>query len=354
MSRPTIVHLTTERGWRGGERQLELLVRGLAADFATLVVVRPETEAGRRLGAAGVATAVVPMRGPWDLLSAFHLRRLVRATGASILHAHTSHAHALALPAARAAGIPLVVSRRVESRGGIRRMSRGKYRAREVRYVAVSRSVAEGLLAAGIPSERVEVIPDGIDLDRFPSAPPRPDDGVVRFVHVAAMSPEKDPATLLRAFAAFEAEGPRARLTLAGSGPLEEELRALAVSLGLREVEFAGWREDVPALLAASDLFVLSSRREGLGSSIMEAMAAGLPVIATRAGGIPELVRDGENGLLVPPGDVAGLAAAMRRLAADRELRRSMGLTARADAVARFGAARMVEAHAALYRRLLG
>lgn len=355
MSRPTILHVTTERGWRGGERQLELLVRGLAPEFHQVVVVRPRSEAERRLPSTGAAVVPIPMRGGWDLLSALRLRRLARERGAEILHAHTSHAHALGLPSARTLGIPLVVSRRVESRPGLGRMARRKYRAPEAHFVAVSRSVAQGLAAAGVPRERIEVIPDGIDLERFPrGADPRPADAEVRFVNVAAMSPEKDQATLLQAFAVLESDDPRVRLTIAGSGPLEAELKALVASLGLERVAFAGWREDVPALLAAGDAFVLSSRREGLGSSIMEAMAAGLPVVATRVGGIPELVRDGETGTLVEPGDASGLARAMGRLAADGPLRRSMAAAARSEALSRFGAGRMVEAHAALYRRLLG
>jgi glycosyltransferase involved in cell wall biosynthesis len=301
------------------------------------------------------------MRGEWDILSGARLRGIARAERIDLLHAHNSRAHALALPVARELGLPLVVSRRVETRPSHFSFTRRKYLAREVHFVAVSAAIADGLLAMGVPANRVQVIPDGVDLSRFGAA--RTDatraglgcaSEDVLFGNVAALSPEKDQATLLRAFARVEHQEPRARLAIVGSGPLERVLRRLAESLGLRRVVFTGWRDDVPALLAAFDAFVLSSRREGLGSAIVEALVSGRPVVATRVGGIPELIQPEVNGVLVEPADVDALASAMLGIVADSDRRCRMGAAAQQNARARFGSERMVDAHVALYRRLLG
>jgi glycosyltransferase involved in cell wall biosynthesis len=338
-----------------------MLIRGLAPEFTSAVAVRPGSEAERRLAATGMPIIPVPMRGEWDILSAERLRRIARDTGAALLHAHTGHAHALTLSAARALRLPLVVSRRVEHRPWWSPFERRKYLMPGIWYVTVSQAVATGLLAAGIPPDRVSVISDGVDLTRFGVSDRAAirrqlgcEDGEVLFGNVAAMSPEKDQATLLEAFARVEREAPSVRLVVVGSGPLERKLRDLAASLGLKRVLFTGWRDDVPEILGGLDVFVLTSRREGLGSSIAEAFASGLPAIATRAGGIPEMIRHDEDGLLVDPGDVAALAKAMLEMARDPARRCRLGSGARERAKVWFGARRMVERHAELYRRLLG
>ncbi len=329
--------------------------------FSCSIAVRPGSEAARRLLSLETPLHTVSMRGEWDILSGARLRGIARAERIDLLHAHNSHAHALALPLARELGLPLVVTRRVEARPSRFSFTRRKYLAGEVHFVAVSAAIADGLLAMGVPAERVQVIPDGVDLSRFGTTRSEEtraglgcENGDVLFGNVAALSREKDQATLLRAFARVEHDEPRARLAIVGSGTLERDLRRLAGSLGLRRVVFAGWREDVPALLGAFDAFVLTSRREGLGSAIVEALVSGRPVVATRVGGIPELIQPEVNGVLVEPADVNALATAMLGIAADSDRRRRMGAAAQRDARARFGSERMVEAYVTLYRRLLG
>ncbi len=180
-------------------------------------------------------------------------------------------------------------------------------------------------------------------------------ESAVLLVSVARMSPQKDHFSLIQAFSIASSRNSQLRLLLVGDGSLRSELEAQVKALDLKDkVRFLGVRADVPEILAAADMFVLSSRWEGNSLSVMEAMAAGKPVIATAVGGVPELVQHGISGVLVPPGDVEALAEAILKLAGDRNLRRQMGKEAFGRAKERFDVSVMVREYEALYERLLG
>jgi glycosyltransferase involved in cell wall biosynthesis len=201
---------------------------------------------------------------------------------------------------------------------------------------------------------------NGIDVDEMSAARQErqdarrelglgPDDRAV--ISVGRLSREKDYATLLRALAAL----PGPRLFLVGHGPARGELEALAAELGLgQRVAFLGERNDVPRLLAACDLFALSSLTEGISMALLEAMAGGLPVAATAVGGTPELVIPGETGLLAPPGDPAALAQAMGALLGDVERAKALGAAGATRVAERFSLEAMAKAYAELYRLSLG
>jgi glycosyltransferase involved in cell wall biosynthesis len=194
------------------------------------------------------------------------------------------------------------------------------------------------------------VIPNAVDVDAAPRA--RLEGDPPRIVTVGRLAAPKDALTLVRALAAL---GPLPfRAVLVGDGPDRAEVEAAVRSLGLADrVELAGSRADVPDLLAAADLFVLSSRSEGAPFSILEAMAAGLPVVASEVGGVAELVAHGETGLLVPAGDPAPLADALRTLLVDPGLRSRLGAAGRARARERFDLRALRGAHVELYAREL-
>lgn len=180
------------------------------------------------------------------------------------------------------------------------------------------------------------------------------DPGAPLALTVGSLTPQKAQGTLLEAFARVAAERPDARLAVAGEGPLGAALEARRQALGLaRAVTFLGPRLDVADLLAASDAFVLSSVREGLSVTLLEAMRAGRPVVATRVGGNPEAVAEGASGLLVPAGDAAALGDALLRLLRDPGLARAMGEAGRERWRERFTARRMVDETEALYREAL-
>ena len=223
---------------------------------------------------------------------------------------------------------------------------------------AVSRDLRRHMLAEGHPASRVDVITNGIEVGAAPSAIESrrarvelsiPGDALV-FGTAARLDPVKDLATLIDAFAIVRAEIPAARLLILGDGPEREALVRRAADRGAQSaVVFAGYRADVRSVLPACDVYVNSSISEGISLTILEAMAARLPVIATRVGGTPEVVNGDDNGVLVPARDSAALARAMLSLARDREYRGRLASRGRTIVQARFTLDRMVDDYARVY-----
>ncbi len=359
-----VLHVDSERSWRGGERQvLELMRRqrargdepSLAAPGAGALAARAREE--------GFPLYLVPMRGTWDAASVFELARVHRELRPDVVHWHAARAHALgAMAALLAPGPKRVLSRRVDFL--VRRSpgSRLLYALPLDAIVAISEGVRAALIASGVAASAIRVIPSGIDLEPFEAPVDR---GKVRtrvgiepheflVLQVAALAPHKSQTDLLRAAAIVKQSRADIRFWVAGEGPLRAELEGEHRALGLGDVvRFLGFREDVHDLLRAADLFCVSSYLEGLGTSTLDAMAAGLPVVATRVGGIPEAVAHGETGLLVPPRDPGALAEAILLLAEDPGRRAAMGAAARVRARA-FSADATEERTREVYREILG
>ena len=345
-----LLFATTESGWRGGEVQLTLLAAELSRRGHALRVAAPPGAALWERLPAAIERATVRAQNDLDLRAALSLRRLARDR--DLVHAFTARAHALG----RLSGRPLLVSRLVGFRAGKGPLGRLKYGG-AAHFAAVSRQAAGELQRAGVAPERISFVPSAVEERFFEPAP-----GGVRaslglpegaFVvgTVAALSPEKDLCSLVRAFARAKLAG--ARLLVVGEGPeraaitVEAERSGVALSLPGR----AGSPEGVRAALSAMDLFALSSRAEGLPTALLEAMAAGVPVVATAVGGVPDAVADGETGLLVPPGDETALAGAIARLGADAPLRARLAAGARRAADA-YRVATVADAAERLYERL--
>jgi glycosyltransferase involved in cell wall biosynthesis len=359
------LHFDSELAWRGGQQQVLLLALGLARRGVDVTLATPGGSAlQQRARGAGLAVTPLAARGDLDLAAALRLARLLRAEHFDLLHCHTAHAHGVALLAGRllrrAARPKLVVSRRVAFSSSSF-LTRNKFRRADL-VLAVSQSVREGLIAAGIEPDRVRVVRDGIALDRPPVDPAErerirrlfrlaPSDRLV--LHLAHLGAEKGQADLIAAVPRIHAAVPEACIAIVGQGSHRDQLERQAASLGTRIFFVGFWPpERVPALLAAADVFVLPSRREGLGSVLFEAMAAGLPIAASRTGGIPEIVREGETGLLVPPGDPAALAAAVIRLLTDPGLGARLAAAALAFVRSEGSAERMIDETLAAYRLL--
>jgi glycosyltransferase involved in cell wall biosynthesis len=346
-----VVHLASGREWRGGQRQVWLLARELASlEVRQVVVTGGATELAARLERDGIPVHPVTWRAGLDprVLPALLSELGPRDT---LVHAHDAHALTLAGLATRLVRRPLVVTRRVDFH--LRR--RGLW-ARADRIVAISEAVAGVLVADGISRERVTVVHSGISLEDACRAAPLdirallglPADTLVA-ANVAALVPHKDHATLLRAAAASSATFPSLHWVIAGAGPERARLEGLRQELGLEQrVHFLGHVEEPVRLVADADLFVMSSREEGLGTSVLEAMARGIPVASTAAGGLPEMLRDGA-GLLVPVGDAGGLAAAVARVLSEPGLGRAL-VDRAGHAVQHFTSARMAEAIRSVYR----
>ena len=322
---PRVLMVDSERSWRGGQEQVRLLMRGLIEGGAAVTLAAPADGAlFERAAALGIGR--VDWRARASGLRV--LRRALAAGAFDVVHSHASRAHG-AVALARvglAARPPHVVSRRVASaiRGG------WKYRRGAEAFIAISQHVRSMLITAGVPAARIAVIADGIDPDRFAGGrgaeAVRAELGLgagTRVVgSVAALTPEKGHADLLNAAARIVAARDDVRFLVVGEGSERSRLERLAAELGIAgRVVFTGFRVDALDLLRACDVLVMASHMEGLGTSIMDAQAVGVPVVATRVGGIPEIVDDGASGLLVPPRSPQSLAAAVRRVLEDGELR---------------------------------
>jgi glycosyltransferase involved in cell wall biosynthesis len=294
-------------------------------------------------------TALDVPPGFWPGL-VLRLARLFRRLRADAVHTHNERPLIYAAPAARLARVRRVVHTRHGRGLGVSRRQAllANLAARWAdHYVCVSDDCARLTVAQGLPERRVETLRNGIDTRHFAFTGPKPDGPAVV---VARLSPEKDVATLLDAAAQVVREQPDFRLAVAGDGPCMAELRQRASELGLGDrVQFLGMVRDVAGLLAGARLYVLSSVSEGVSLTLLEAMARGLPVVATRVGGTPEVVADGETGLLVPPREPAALATALARVGRDADLARRLGAAGRRRAERHFDVRRVVADYERMY-----
>lgn len=358
------LHVDTERTWRGGEQQALYLAQGLQARGHTAELAGHRgCEFARRGREAGLEAHELSLRGELNPLAVAGLVRLLKDRRFQIIHAHTSHAHTLAAIAARlAGGVRCVVSRRVDFavRGKLP-FRRIKYRFGVDRFVAISAAVRDVLIEGGVAAERIRVVPSGIDPQRLTSADPaairrefglEPDVSLVGAVCHFAW--HKGLEHLLDAIPSILAQRPGTRFMLAGDGELRAELEARAARVApAGTILFPGFRGDVPSLLAAFDVVVAPSVMEGLNTTNLDSLALSRPLVAARVGGIPEVVIDGQTGLLVPPGDPEALAAAILRLLEQPELGRRLGAAGRARILERFTNDSMVEGTLEVYRELL-
>jgi L-malate glycosyltransferase len=359
------VQIDTGRTWRGGQNQVMLMTRGLRArGHRVVVVAHPEGELRRRLGDGDDLVPIGP-RNEIDLAAAWRLSRVLRDLSPAIVHVHDSHAAAMAATALSFAAPvprpPLVFARRVDFRLRGNSFSKWKYRQVDV-FVAASGAIRAMLLEDGIPPDRVFAVHDGIDIERVEQAeavnvreefwfPPH------SFVvgNIAALVPHKGQKFLVDAAAAVIHEAPEARFVILGEGDLRHDLEQQIRRLHLgQHVVLAGFRPEVLGVLKGLDLFAMSSVTEGLGSALLDAMAAGRPIVATRAGGIPEVIVDGESGILVPPRDSRSLANAILALLRDPGRRALLARAGRARVAERFSIDRMVDATLDVYERLAG
>lgn len=356
-----VLHLDEQRTWRGGEQQASWLIQGLVQRGHYVAVAgRPHAPFVQGVhGGVSTARLPLPFRHELDFATGRRLAHFIQDWPAHIIHAHTSHTHAIACMAQRwARRGKVVVSRRIDFEPGHDPANRLKYRLPH-HYIAVSDQVRKVLLDYGIRPEKVTRVYSSIDLARLEVEPADraaldlPNDALLLF-SAGALVGHKDHATLLRAFARVREKFPETRLLIAGEGELRRELEALGVGLGLQGfVQFLGQRDDVPALIRAADLYVSSSWSEGLGTSVLEALGCETPVVATAAGGVGEMVIDGETGRLVPNRDPEALTDAIIGALRDPGQARSWAANGRARVEDLFTVDRMVDGTIAVYERLL-
>lgn len=357
----------------GGMRlHLMLLVRGLIRRGFETGIVSPSPEmAGfaAELGIPGVIAPIGDLPGPLDIAAGRKIRDAIRSLRPDIVHCHGLRAAWVGRPAARRYGRPTIVTYHATLDGGNLLFRAGTIALERIMAgwnalsIAVSRDVRRDIeIRLGLASHTVATILNGIELAPF--RPQRSGDeirkslnlpaGAVVIGTVARLCPQKDLSTLFHAAKSVMAANRAVYLVVVGDGPLRRSLEGLAVRLGIADrLLMLGRREDVPALLGAMDIFALSSRYEGAPLALMEAMAAGLPVVATAVGGINDLIEEGRTGFRSPPQDPAALGDRLAEMAADRELRREIGERAREFAFKYLDAAKMVDETCRVYQSVL-
>ena len=361
-----VLHLHKLAGVSGSEGHLLALLpalreRGVDARFLGLDV--PGTDAGRfhqQLDRLGVPHRSVRCGFDVSPRMARDVVRAVRSERPDLVHTHLVHADVYGGAAARLLGIPSVSTRHNDDRyllGPFRYVDRAFARPAR-RLIAISDAVRSFLERAGHDPAKLVTIRYGLDeLPSTPSSPTPAEAGIPAdaplALAVGRLIPQKDHATLLRAFATVQGALPQARLAILGSGLLEHETRRLAAELGLEDAVALPGRTDIRDWLERADVFVHTSRWEGFGIVLLEAMLAGLPVVATRVSAVPEVVAADETGLLVEPGDQAGLADALAALLADGGRARALGEAGRRRARDEFSVARMTDRTLTVYEDAL-
>jgi glycosyltransferase involved in cell wall biosynthesis len=337
------VHVDTARTWRGGQNQVLLTVTGLAELGHQAVLVAHEAGQLRLRASEGLRYIGFAPRSEFDVHAAWQLAKVLTDLQPAVIHAHDPMAVALTAMALQTTGSrlaepPLVVaSRRVDFHLKRHAFSKWKYRHVDT-FIAASQAIRFILVDDGIPADRIDVVHDGVNEALIDKQPPVDAHaafwlpaGAPLVGNVAALVPHKGQRHLIGAAARVVRRIPNARFLIVGEGELRPALERQIKDLGLeRHVVLTGFRQDALGLMKSFDLSVMSSITEGLGSSVLEAMACGRAVVATRAGGLPEAVEDGETGLLVPPRDDAALEAAIVRLLEDAALRERFGRAGRA------------------------
>jgi glycosyltransferase involved in cell wall biosynthesis len=355
-----VLHLEAGRSLLGGARQVAYLVQGLRAAGVDNIVVCPR---GSRLTQelAGEVARIhpAPMRGDFDLTTAWHVARVIRSQSPDVIHVHSRRClQWLGGLAALSQRVPVVYTRRNPS-SEWRWIGQCKY-ALYHRVIAISRCIYEQLRQLGVPAEKLRLVQSGVDLSPLTASRQELrrelglDDASLVLGSIGQFTRRKRQSQAIEAAQRLVERYPHLRLVLFGNGPLEAALKRQVALAGLkRVVRFAGFRADVRRLLPALDVMVHPALGEGLGVALLEAAAAGLPIVAVRAGGIPDVVQHEVNGLLVEPGQNAGLAAAISQLLDEPELRARYGAAGRALVARRFTCEQMVAGNLAVYQEVL-
>lgn len=359
----TSLHIDTARSWRGGQNQVLLTVMGLRQrGHRAVLVAHPEGELARRASQGHDLVTLAPAHEV-DFAAAFRLSRVIREYAPEVLHAHDPHAVSMAamalstLPAAKAPA--LVIARRVDFHLKRNAFSRWKYKQVDA-AICSSEAIRRMVVEDGVDEDRAFTVHEGVNVEAIASQPAADvhkalwlPAGAPVVGNIAALVAHKGQKHLVEAAPAIVRARPDAQILIFGEGDLRPALQRQIKSLGLdHHVKLVGFRPDILSLLGGLDIFVMSSLTEGLGTSILDAMAASRPVVATTAGGIPETVVDGVTGLLVPPGHAAPLADAIITLLNDPPRRAAMGAAGLARVREHFTVDRMVERTLAVYERV--
>ncbi len=332
-----ILHLSSEATWRGGEQQIAYLIEELEAlGIAPLVACKPGSEFEKYCVQKGWQYESLSMRSSSDMKSGWRLKRLCRKHSVDLVHAHSSHSHSTTfLSYLLGNNTPVILTRRVDFELKSNFFSRHKYTFSKIRKVAcVSDAIRKIVVKGTGQPERCMTIYSSIDHSKF-----EPylggdclrekydfDSNLTLVGNTSALAPHKDYATFVRTAEHYIRNyDEKVRFFVIGSGEQEDEIKVQVSELGLADYFiFTGFLKNIGEVLPSLDFFLITSKTEGLGTSVIDAFASKVPVVATEAGGIPELVKHEETGLTSKIGDFEHLSANLNALKMDDELRRKM------------------------------
>ncbi len=355
-----ILHTESSDGWGGQEARTVLEAEHLGRRGHRVRIAGPSNSGiGREARRRGIPFIPIPMRSVMDLNGWFRLHRLLRRERPAILHTHSSKDSWLAGLAGKRTGVPVLIRTRHVSIPVHAHRLNPVYRIPDRIIVTASATRDHLVRQYGLEPERVVTLPTGVDLDRFgPHVSGRPfreefglDERTPLVGIVAQLRGSKGHDTFIEAARLLSGENPDTRFLVVGDGLWRNIVREKVDREGMTDrVRLTGYREDIPAVMAALDVLVMASiRTDGIPQAGLQAMATGLPLVGTDVGGIPEIVRDGETGLLVPPGDAPALADAVGRLIADKALRNRLGATGLERVRERYSLEGMLDALERLY-----
>ncbi|OGL46280.1 MAG: hypothetical protein A2161_14915 [Candidatus Schekmanbacteria bacterium RBG_13_48_7] len=354
-----IIHINTEKGWRGGEAQVYLLLKGqIANGHYPVLACLPESKLFAEIKKTNLCPLIpFSCRNEWNIFSLYRFIKSAKQEKPDIIHTHTGHAVLPGLFLKWKLKKPcLFHSRRVDFPLNI--ISKHKYLACDSRIIVISEGVCNVLLKCGVPKEKIHIVHSGIstelidavcDTGKYRQEFDIPDNVPVVGV-VAALTDHKGHKYLIEAFPGILKTFPDTILIIVGTGELDKILYNHAHRLGiLSNVRFTGYRKDAKSIINIFDIFTLPSHLEGLGTSLLDAMLRGKPVVATSVGGIPEVVLNAKTGILVPPKNPDELGNAIIELLKNSELRKTMGQEGKKRVLEKFSAEQMVSETQSVY-----
>jgi glycosyltransferase involved in cell wall biosynthesis len=358
-----VLHIESGKNFYGGALQVVLLMRGLKAMGVDNILACPTGSAIATEATDCAQVLTMPMGGDLDFGLTQRLRTLIRQVRPDVIQLHSRRGSDVwGGLAARLEGVPTVLCRRVDNPES-RWVVNLKYRLYD-KVIAISEGIRQVLLAQGLAHDKVHCVLDAVDTEQY-----RPDtthmawfrqafaiaDDECTIGMVAQFIPRKGHATLLEALPAVISANPKVKILLFGQGPQRDHIQHLVVSDPLlsKHVRLPGFSKDLARALPCMDMLAHPAFMEGLGVSLLQAAACGVPIVAARAGGIPEVVKDQETGFLFTPGDSLALARHLNQLLASEKLRRAMGQAGRQRVEALFSIATMVQGTLAVYRKLV-
>ena len=355
-----IFHIDTETEWRGGQQQAIYLIEGLIKKgVATLLICRQDSKLYEYALKNSIPVETLPLRSEYDLFSAFKLKKLIKTYHADLLHCHNSHALGLGVLTKFIIDIPLVASRRVDFPIHKNLFSTFKYNTQKLnRLICISDNIRRVMEKSKIPQDKLITIRSAVDItkaDRIGDAnnvlSELPESEFV-IGTVAALTGHKDYPNLINAAKLVLQDKPDVTFVAIGDGKLNAELSLLIQNMHLeKSFILMGHKQNVYDYLKRFDIFVLASKLEGLGTSVLDALSCGKAIVATNAGGIPEMIVDRVNGLLVPKQNPEALAKAIIQLIDDSELRVKLAIEAKESATS-FDISKLIEQHIDLYNRI--